>query len=293
MERSHPVQSTALSSSRTVGIHPVHTFGSKQRHQWLSKFLNCFIECFRWTVSVFTQCFILCQQQTLDCTHQCTTFTGQVRSSFTLESCFEQITRANTDTQCNSTFVSLACCILINCIWWVQTTTFEEHSTQRCTRTFRSDHDNIDIFWRNYTGTIIPGNSKSVREIQCFSSSKMRFDSRPYRDYGCIRKQAHDNSSFLACFFDAEQSFSRNPSVGNSFIVCFALTLSYDDIETIVTQIQWLSRSLHTITDDSYRFIFHYLTCFFQRKLIADYYIFCNTAKIHLCHNTIFLLKIN
>ena len=33
VERAHPVESTALGSSRAVGIHPVHTVLCKQRHQ--------------------------------------------------------------------------------------------------------------------------------------------------------------------------------------------------------------------------------------------------------------------
>ena len=78
-----------------------------------------------------------------------TTFTCQVRSSLTLESCFEQITGTDTNTQCDGSFVSLACSILIDSIRRVQAASFEEHSTQRCTRTFRSNHDNVDISRKN------------------------------------------------------------------------------------------------------------------------------------------------
>ena len=204
MERAHPVESTTLSCSRAVSVHPVHTILCEQRHQWLSQFFYRFVECFRRAVSVFTQNFVLCQQQTLDCTHQWTTFSCQVGSSFTAESCFKQITWTDTDTQCNCSVHCIACCILIDSVRRVQTATFEEHGTQRSTRTFRSHHNHVDIFWRNYTCAITPCDSEAMREIKSFSGSQVRFDSWPYRHYCRIRQQTHNDCTFLTSLFNAE-----------------------------------------------------------------------------------------
>ena len=123
-----------------------------------------------------------------------------------------------------------------------------------------------------------------MREIKSFSCSQIRLDSRPYRHYCCVRQQAHYDSTFLASFFNAEQSFARNPAVCYCFIICFSRTLTNDNIETVITQVQCLTGTLYTITDYSDCFIFQYFTSLFQRKFVTDYYIFNSTAKIQLCH---------
>ena len=123
-----------------------------------------------------------------------------------------------------------------------------------------------------------------MREIKSFSGSQVRLDSRPYRHYCCVRQQTHYNSTFLTSFFDTEQSFTRNPSVCYCLIVCFSFTLTNDYIETVITQVQCLSRTLYAITDYSDCFIFQYFTSFFQWKFVTDYYSFSSTSKIQLCH---------
>ena len=123
-----------------------------------------------------------------------------------------------------------------------------------------------------------------MREIKSFSCSQVRLDSRPYRHYCCIRQQAHNDRTFFASFFNTEQSFTRNPSVSNRFVICLSLALTNDYIETVITQVQCLSRTLYAITDYSDCFIFQYFTSFFQWKFITDNYIFYSSAKIQLCH---------
>ena len=231
-------------------------------------------------MTVFTQYFILSQQQSLNSSHQWTTLTCQVRSSFTLESSFKQISWTYTDTQCNGTIHSFTRSILIDSVRRVQTTTFEEHSTQWSTRTFRSYHDYVDIFLRNYTCTVAPSDSETMREVKSFSRSQVRFDSRPYRHYGCIRQQAHNDSTFLTSLLNAKQCFTRYPSVSYCFLISLTRTLSNDYVETVIAQVACLSRSLYTITDHCNCFIFQNFTCFFQRKLFAGHYILSNTAKI-------------
>ena len=81
-------------------------------------------------MTVFTQNFVLSQQQALNGTHQRTALTGQVGSSFTDESCFEQIAGTDTDTQCKRSVQSLACSILIDGVRRVQAAALEEHCTK-------------------------------------------------------------------------------------------------------------------------------------------------------------------
>ena len=66
--------------------------------------------------------------------------------------------------------------------------------------------------------------------------------------------------------------------------LAFALSAGNDYIETVITQVQCLSRTLYAITDYSDCFIFQYFTSFFQWKFITDNYIFYSSAKIQLCH---------
>ena len=74
-----------------------------------------------------------------------------------------------------------------------------------------------------------------MREIKSLSCSQIRLDSRPYRHYCCVRQQTHYDSTFLASFFNAEQSLARNPAVCYCFIICFSRTLTNDNIETVIT----------------------------------------------------------
>ena len=123
-----------------------------------------------------------------------------------------------------------------------------------------------------------------MREIQRFSRSQIFFDTRPAFDLSGVGKQHLYDSCSFASFFNTEQCFTRYPAVGNSFVIGFTRALSYDNVETIITQVQALSRTLNTVTDNCNHFIFQYFSCLFQRKFFAGYYVFVNTAKIHYCH---------
>lgn len=69
-EARSPIESTTLCCCRTVGIHPIHTLLSEQRHQALCQLFNCLIESLRWRVTVFAENLILSLEQTFDGTHQ-------------------------------------------------------------------------------------------------------------------------------------------------------------------------------------------------------------------------------
>ena len=290
MERAHPIQSAALCSCRTVCIHPVHAVFCEQRHQRLCQFFHCFVERFGRFVAVFTQCFVLSQQQTLDSTHQSTAFAGQVGIHFLFECRFEQITGTDTDTQCDYPIPCFTRCILEDCVAGVQATSLQEHTAQWSARTFRSDQDHVYISRRDDVGTFLVSDSETVGEIQRLARSQVFLDARPAFDLSGVGKQDLYDGCFFASFFDTEQCFARHPTVGNSLVVRLARTLSYDHIETVVTQVQTLSRTLNTVTDHCDYFIFQHFSCFFQRKFFAGYYVFVNTAKIHYCH-FLFILK--
>ena len=96
-----------------------------------------------------------------------------------------------------------------------------------------------------------------MREIKSFARSKILLHSRPYLDLSRIRKQILDNGSTLACFVYIKQSFARHPTVSYRFLPSLTtFTLSDNHVETIITQIQWLTGALYTITDYSNCFIF-------------------------------------
>ena len=236
-------------------------------------------------MSMLTKNIVLSLQQTFDSTHQSTTLTCQVRGSLTLEGCLEQIARADTDTHSQCLLLSLARSILINSVRAVQTATLKEHSTKRCTRTLRSNHDHIDVLWRNNTRTILPVDGETMGIVQCLTSSKMFLDCWPNCNLTSVRKQHTDNCTLLYGLFNREQCLTRHPTVGLSLLVAAALTLTNDDIEAIIAKVTCLTRTLNTITNDGDRLILQHLTCLIQCELFACHDVLNDAAKIHLCHN--------
>ena len=189
-------------------------------------------------MSILAQYLILGQQQTLDSAHQRTTLTSQIGSSLTDESRLEQVAGTDTDTQRQRTIHRLASSVLIDSERRVQATTLKEHGTQRRTRPLRSDHDHVNIRRRNNARTIVPSDCETMREIQGLASCQIRLHRRPYRHYGSVGQQAHDDRGLVASLLDTEQSLTRNPSVLNRFIVSLTLALANDYVETIVTKVQ-------------------------------------------------------
>jgi hypothetical protein len=94
-------------------------------------------------------------------------------------------------------------------------------------------------------------------------------DLRPYRHDCGITEQTHDDSALLAGLLYGEQCLSGNPSVGHRLVVGLALTLSDDDIESIVAEIHALTRPLHAVAYHGYRFVLEYLAGLFKRIFLA------------------------
>ena len=123
-----------------------------------------------------------------------------------------------------------------------------------------------------------------MREIQCLTRFQVGFHSRPNSHHSGIREQAHDDSTLLTSLLDAEQRLARYPTISNRLLESLALTLANDHVETIIAQVQALTRTLYAITNHCDCLVFQNLSCFLQRKLFTGHHILDNTAKIHLCH---------
>ena len=251
----------------------------------MGKLLDGFVEGLGRFMAVFAQYFILGKQQALYSPHKSSALSRQVGVNLSLESRFEQITRTHAYTECDNTIFCTAGSILINSIARIQTATLQEHTTQAGSRTLRCNHDYIDIGRRNDMGTLLIGNAETMREIERLSGCQIRFDARPNLDLSGIGKQVLDNGGTLASLFDFKKRLTGTPPVGNGLLPCFsAFTLSHNHIETVITQVKALSRSLYAITDYRDHLIFEDFSCFFQRKFFTGNYIFVNSAKINYCH---------
>ena len=128
---------------------------------------------------MLTKNLILSLKQSLDSTHQSTTLTGKVGSSLLIERCLKQIARANAYAHSQSLLLCLTRCILIDSIRRVNTTSLKEQRAQRCAGTLRSNHDDIDILWRNDTRAVLPVDSETMAVVQCLAGCQTLLDCRP------------------------------------------------------------------------------------------------------------------
>ncbi len=95
-----------------------------------------------------------------------------------------------------------------------------------------------------------------MREVKGLACREVRFDTGPYFNLRRIGEQVLDDGCPLACFLNLKQCFTGHPPVGHRLIPGLAtLTLSYNHVEAIVTQVKRLSGSLHPITQYGYCFI--------------------------------------
>lgn len=114
----------------------------------------------------------------------------------------------------------------------------------------------------------------------------MLFDSRPYGDLGSVRQQVLNDGSPLAGLFDFEKRFPGNPAVCDSFVPGFRIfALADDHIETVILQVQRLSRSLNAVADDGDGLALKHFERFAQRKLFAGDNVLLDAAEIHFCHD--------
>ena len=124
-----------------------------------------------------------------------------------------------------------------------------------------------------------------MRIIQSLAFGEIWLHLIPHLYLTCIREQHTNNGATLCRFLYRKEGFARHPSVVHGLVIGLALTLSNDDIKSVIPQIAGLTRSLNTISKHGNRFTFQHLMGFFQRKLLTGDYRFGDTTKIHFCHN--------
>jgi hypothetical protein len=90
-----------------------------------------------------------------------------------------------------------------------------------------------------------------VREVKGLSWGQERNHIGPDSLLVSIRKQVHDDGSLLGSLQDGEQVLSGNPSFFDSLLVSLTLTLTDDNIDTVVTKVESLTTALRTITKNS------------------------------------------
>ena len=82
------------------------------------------------------------------------------------------------------------------------------------------------------------------------------------------------------------KSVSPNPAVCDSFVPGFRIfALADDHIETVILQVQRLSRSLNAVADDGDGLALKHFERFAQRKLFAGDNVLLDAAEIHFCHD--------
>jgi len=66
-----------------------------------------------------------------------------------------------------------------------------------------------------------------------------------------------------------QEGLARHPAVGHGLVVCLALALAYDDIESVVTQVQALAGTLYAITEHGDGLVLEYIECFGEGEFLA------------------------
>jgi hypothetical protein len=97
---------------------------------------------------------------------------------------------------------------------------------------------------------VIVDNGETVREVKGLSGSQERKHIGPDGLLESIRKQVHDNGGLLGSLQDGEQVLSGNPSFINSLLVGLTLTLTDDNVDTVITEVKSLSTTLRTVSED-------------------------------------------
>ncbi len=249
MEGAHPVESAALGGGGTVRIHPVHTFGREEGAEGLCELFHCLVEGFRRAVAILPEGLVLCEEEALDGTHKGTSLTCEVRYGLSLEGGFEQVSRADGNTDGEGGVECLAGGILIYRERGVDTSAFEVKRTYRGAGALGSDHDHVDVLRGNASGAVIPGDGETVGEIEGLSRGEIFLDYGPYGEYGGIGEETHYYVTLFAGLFYSEERLSGYPAVRDSLVVGLAGTLSYYYVlYAVVTHIEGLSGSLYTIT---------------------------------------------
>ena len=117
----------------------------------------------------------------------------------------------------------------------------------------------IVTFGRDDASLILVDHGETVGEVKSLARSQERKHLGPDGLLVGIRKQVHDNGSLLGGFQNGKQVLSGNPSFLNSLLISLTLTLTNDNVDTVVTEVKSLTTTLRSITEDSNGIIFESL----------------------------------
>src|SRR6185437_5080022 len=166
-----PVQRTALSRSRAVRIHPIHTILGYEGHQGLGKLFDGFVEGFGGRMAFFAEHFVLCREDALDRAHEGAAFAGEVAEYFFAEVGLEEVAATYCDAEGDDAIFGFAGGVLVDGVAGVQTTALEEHAAQRGAGAFGGDEEYVDIFGRQDARLFVKGDAEAMGEVQRLAGS--------------------------------------------------------------------------------------------------------------------------
>lgn len=160
-------------------------------------------------------------------------------------------------------------------IWCVTTFAASAHTTD-----IDSESKNTLTLGRDNISLVLVDNRETMGEVKGLARSDERCHLGPNSLLVGIREQVHDNGSFLGSLKDREKVLAWNPAFFNSLVEGLAFTLTNDDIDTIVTQVQSLTTALGTIAKNSNGIILEGLKQLFTGNIGALINGFLNTTKV-------------
>ena len=153
-----------------------------------------------WCITSFSQHFETCFNKVCQTTHKNCLFTKQIFFSFFFKCCYKQADTCSTDTfspvHCN--VLSISCWILVNSVKSWYTKSFCICTTYQVTWSFRSNHEDINIFWSFNVAKV---NIKSMGKTKSFTCTQV------WRNFifidvflNFIWCQNHNDISQFSCF---------------------------------------------------------------------------------------------
>lgn len=119
-----------------------------------------------------------------------------------------------------------------------------------------------------------------MRKVERLARSQQRLHLRPDLLLVGIRKQVHDNSTLLDGVQHREQVLARNPAFLNSLLESTTLTLTNNDIDAIVAQVQGLTTTLRSVTKHSNRVVLERLQKLLAGNIRSLVYGFFDATKV-------------
>lgn len=251
LEAGRPVNGTTTGSGGAGSVHPVHTVTTDQGVQGLSGLLNGLVEGLRGAVATLTEDLVLSEEHTVDTTHQAATLTVQVGVDLLLEGGLVEVAGTDGDTHGDGLLLGLAGSVLVDGNGGVDTTALTEEGTDGTAGTLGGNEDNIDTLGDVNLGEVLEDGGETVGEVESLALSDEGLDGGPGLRLGGIGEQVHDDGTLLNGGVDIEQVLAGDPAILNGLLPrSTILTDTDNDVQTVVTQVQTLTVTLGTVTDE-------------------------------------------